>query len=97
MHTLKGEWSSNRIWLDGKELLPDRSLEVINHSPDGFFWGYDGSGPSQLALAITLELTNSYLDYQDFKHNFIAKLPQKDFERSFNLPTEDKYYAEAYK
>jgi len=27
-------------------------LGVINHSPDGFSWGYSGSGPAQLALAI---------------------------------------------
>jgi Family of unknown function (DUF6166) len=27
-------------------------LEIANHSPDGFEWGYGGSGPAQLALAI---------------------------------------------
>ena len=26
--------------------------QVVNHSPDGFEWGYTGSGPAQLALAI---------------------------------------------
>lgn len=26
--------------------------EIRNHSPDGFNWGYAGSGPAQLALAI---------------------------------------------
>ena len=33
------------------EPLPLR-LEVRNHSPTGFEWGYAGSGPSQLALAM---------------------------------------------
>lgn len=27
-------------------------LNEVNHSPDGFEWGYYGSGPSQLAYAI---------------------------------------------
>jgi hypothetical protein len=31
--------------------LPLR-LDLQNHSPTGFAWGYGGSGPAQLALAI---------------------------------------------
>lgn len=31
--------------------LPLR-LDLANHSPDGFEWGYGGSGPAQLALAM---------------------------------------------
>jgi hypothetical protein len=27
-------------------------LDLFNHSPDGFNYGYGGSGPAQLALAI---------------------------------------------
>jgi hypothetical protein len=29
-------------------------FDVRKHSPDGFEWGYDGSGPAQLALALVL-------------------------------------------
>ena len=36
---------------DLRRALPLR-LDLQNHSPDGFEWGYGGSGPSQLALAI---------------------------------------------
>jgi hypothetical protein len=32
-------------------MLPVR-LDLFNHSPDGFEWGYGGSGPAQLALAL---------------------------------------------
>jgi len=81
---LKGEFVSRRVWLNGKELTPQRSQNVWNHSPDGFNWGYGGSGPSQLALAVLLEITSSEkraLDmYQDFKRNVIARLPQSDFD-----------------
>jgi hypothetical protein len=31
--------------------LPPR-CDLYNHSPTGFAWGYGGSGPAQLALAI---------------------------------------------
>jgi len=81
---LKGEFVSRRVGLNGKELTPQRSQKVWNHSPDGFNWGYGGSGPSQLALAVLLEITSSEkraLDmYQDFKRNVIARLPQSDFD-----------------
>lgn len=32
-----------------------KSLRVFNHSPSGFEYGYGGSGPAQLALAILLD------------------------------------------
>lgn len=85
MHTLKGKISTRTVWLNGILLSPRRSQKVYNHSPDGFNWGYGGSGPSQLASAIVLELTGNSNGYQNFKWNFIARLPQTDFEEEFSL------------
>lgn len=44
------------ITLNGEllDLIP--SLKFRRHSPTGFDWGYRGSGPSQLAFAIMLEV-----------------------------------------
>lgn len=84
-HKLKGQISSRTVWLDGVQLSPRRSQEYYNHSPDGFNWGYGGSGPAQLALAIMLELTGKPNGYQRFKFNVIAGLPQTDFEVEFEL------------
>lgn len=84
-HTLKGEMSSRTVWLDGVQLSPGRSQEIYNHSPDGFNWGYGGSGPAQLALAIMLELTGKSNGYQAFKWAVIANLPQTDFETDFEF------------
>lgn len=64
---------------DITELTPTESQGIINHSPDGFNWGYGGSGPAQLALALLLHATgNRKLAtryYQDFKWEVIAHLP----------------------
>jgi hypothetical protein len=82
MAVVRGKWETNQVWIDDRELLPERSLQVRNHSPTGFSWGYGGSGPAQLALALLLELTTkemSILWYQDVKWQIIAKLPQADF------------------
>jgi len=38
------------VTVDGAPLDP--RADLVNHSPDGFAWGYPGSGPAQLALAI---------------------------------------------
>jgi hypothetical protein len=69
----------------GKTLDLEASLKVVNHSPTGFCWGYNGSGPAQLALAILLDHFNGDCEralslYQDFKFNIIARLPiDEDF------------------
>jgi hypothetical protein len=84
-HTLKGIASTREVYLDGIWLDPMPSQKVWNHSPDGFNWGYGGSGPAQLALAIMLELTGKSDGYQDFKFRFIAGLPQgENFEAEFD-------------
>jgi Family of unknown function (DUF6166) len=54
--------------------------ELVNHSPDGFSWGYAGSGPAQLALAMLMEVLDDWERvqpiYQLFKDQFIAKIPR---------------------
>jgi len=41
-----------------ERLTPEReSLELVNHSPSGFEWGYGGSGPAQLALSHSSSIT----------------------------------------
>lgn len=67
------------VHVDGVALRP-RS-HICNHSPTGFSWGYCGSGPAQLALAIMCEEFGEDLDthpvsYQDFKEAFISKFKQ---------------------
>ncbi|MGD8718380.1 MAG: DUF6166 domain-containing protein [Candidatus Zixiibacteriota bacterium] len=55
---------------------------VERHSPDGFCWGYGGSGPADLALSILAYATGlgeKMKDqpgfYQDFKRDVVAALP----------------------
>ena len=58
--------------------LPPR-LDIRNHSPTGLEWGYGGSGPAQLALAILADAVGdreAQRLYQDFKWAVIAKLDQ---------------------
>lgn len=42
------------VQYDGQPLGPEASQVLMNHSPDGFEWGYCGSGSAQLALALAL-------------------------------------------
>lgn len=56
--------------------LPSR-LDLAYHSPTGFEWGYGGSGPAQLALALLADAIGEDLAlecYHDFKWAVIAKL-----------------------
>lgn len=62
--------------------------DVRNHSPTGFAWGYSGSGPAQLALAIMCDLLptereKAQMAYQAFKRDVVAGLSQeRDWELS---------------
>lgn len=91
-----GDWLTREVHIDGQVLRPDRSQKVRNHSPDGFNWGYGGSGPAQLALAILLKYMPEEIAvkvYQTFKFNVVAKWPQHDFEVTVNLKKEiNKFY-----
>jgi hypothetical protein len=53
-HIIKGQVRGNNhaIQVDGVALQLGPSLKIQSHSPDGFEWGYGGSGPAQAALAI---------------------------------------------
>jgi len=66
------------VELMGKKLNIGRSLTYRRHSPTGFNWGYGGSGPAQLALAIMLEIFDdetAKLNYQDFKFKHVGSWP----------------------
>ena len=52
------------------ELSPHPSQKLWNHSPDGFQWGYGGSGPAQLALALLLDATDDPDIAQTFHQQF---------------------------
>jgi len=57
--------------------LPPRH-DLRNHSPDGFQWGYGGSGPAQLALALLCHATDdefALAHYHAFKFDVVAGLP----------------------
>jgi hypothetical protein len=64
--------------------------DLANHSPDGFAWGYGGSGPSQLSLAILADHTGdkefALKYYMDFKWDVISNL---DMNNGFKLKSED--------
>lgn len=62
-------------------LALDLRLDLYNHSPTGFEWGYGGSGPAQVALAILADHLGNDDEamslYQDFKHAVVAGLPKR--------------------
>lgn len=68
----------NTVWVDAGHIgydLPTRT-DIRNHSPNGFEWGYMGSGPAQLALALLCDAlqdeTEAQVLYQEFKRDVIA-------------------------
>jgi hypothetical protein len=74
------QWVSGAaaVVVDGEE-LPLRN-DLADHSPTGFGWGYGGSGPAQLSLALLAHLLEddalAVVWYQRFKDHFVANLIQ---------------------
>jgi len=66
------------VTIDGRVLDPRFDLRF--HSPDGFEWGYGGSGPAQLALALLADclkdVNRALALYQEFKAKVVAGLPR---------------------
>lgn len=64
------------VKVDGDPL--NRRYDLLSASPTGFEWGYRGSGPAQLAIAV---LAHAFGDdfacdhYQQFKEEVVANLP----------------------
>jgi hypothetical protein len=75
---------------DGRPLPP--RTDLYNHSPTGFEFGYAGSGPAQLALALLADCVGEALAlefYQEFKWAVIAQqtgntftLTERDIRRA---------------
>ncbi len=80
--TYKAYGSGRKITANGRVLNP--CTHIINHSPDGFNWGYCGSGAAQAALAVLVHHTKKLKDdhetalqhYQSFKSAVIAGFAQ---------------------
>lgn len=87
--TLKGDGPTRRAFVNGKEITPDASMKIRNHSPDGFNWGYGGSGPAQLALATLLAVmpeADARSLYQNFKFEHVAGFPMgQNFEKEITI------------
>jgi hypothetical protein len=88
MNVIEGNIDTREVFLDGKLINPKKSRRVYNHSPDGFMWGYGGSGPAQLALAVLLEVSDvktALAFYQDFKWEVISKIPMETFRQEIDI------------
>jgi len=61
-------------------------LDLGNHSPTGFEWGYGGSGPQQLALALVAHVTGDDTRAkwvsQRLKQRIISRLPHDGWKLS---------------
>jgi hypothetical protein len=82
--TLYGQREGGEIFvtINGEYLDIRPSLKIENHSPTGFNWGYGGSGPAQLALAILMEflpVKKAQAYKQDFKWKVIAPIKEDEF------------------
>jgi hypothetical protein len=76
------EGSAAEVTVDGRPLNP--RFDLWDHSPSGFEWGYGGSGPAQLALALLADHTGDDEEavalHQDFKRVVVARLPYRGWE-----------------
>lgn len=92
MATYEGrrEGSEFIVTRNGEPFTADVSLTIVNHSPDGFAWGYSGSGPAQLALALLLAEgvgpETAPLMHQSLK---AAKIATLDIDAGWRMTSEE--------
>lgn len=68
---------------NGPSISLNPRFDLHNHSPDGFNWGYNGAGPTQLALALMADALGddsvAVLWYMDFRREVVAHFHDDDF------------------
>jgi hypothetical protein len=68
---------------NGECYLLHPRLDLRNHSATGLEWGYSGSGPAQLALALAADVLGdddrAQAVYQPLKFKLIGKLPHEEW------------------
>lgn len=66
---------------NGRKRKLRQRLDLSNHSPSGFEWGYGGSGPAQLALALLADVLaddeRALRLHQHFKFKVVGGLPHE--------------------
>jgi len=64
---------------DGTVRLLDPRRDLERCSPDGLSWGYRGSGPAQLAVAMLMEVLGNWERVQRVRHQFtdrfVSRIP----------------------
>ena len=87
-HRKSGEAQVFRRTRAGSEAGPvlDPQIGIRPHSPTGLEWGYMGSGPAQLSLAILVDFLGDVTQaedlYQDFKNAVVVDLPEEEWTLS---------------
>ncbi len=71
------------VWDGGRRIRPlAPRLDLWNHSPTGFQWGYAGSGPAQLALALAADVLGddrrAVRVHQGLKFDWVVGLVQDE-------------------
>jgi len=83
------DWKITKDFIESDPTPLDPRFDLVKHSPDGFSWGYAGSGPAQSALAILADHLDSDDEamamYQDFNRAVIAAF---DMDEGWTLTSE---------
>ena len=80
----RGEACVAKVLADGRTRGLNLMLHECNHSPSGPEWGYNGSGPAQLAFALCFDTTRSlrrtWRIYQRVKERLVAGFAHEGWE-----------------
>ena len=81
MKTYEGRRDGPTVLVTVNDRPLNPRLDLWPHSPTGFEWGYGGSGPAQLALALLADHLGdderAVALHQSFKFALVAKLPNR--------------------
>lgn len=77
------------VTVDGIVLRPEKAQAITRSSPDGFSWGYAGSGPYLLAVGILLHFGLTSVQAlrmaYEFKRLVVAYFPRASFRAEVDI------------
>jgi hypothetical protein len=80
---IRNDFDTVRVFvINGSTKTP--LVHYVRHSPDGFNWGYEGSGPTDLAECILADTVGKEMllrpeIYQQFKRDIISPIVEDEW------------------
>lgn len=79
---VEGNWETRQVWIDNVKIYPNAAVKELKSPFGGLSWGYKGSAPENLSMAILLHVLgkdNAKYAHKEFYDKVVSRIEKSDF------------------